>query len=884
MYRSKEKLLESVDEIETSYRSRLKGIANRSFDCTTESSIHSAEDGQSAKVQVEVYQPTTTTTTSIPVPLPRSKIPRLLSSRAKESPSEPTKPSKLFKSTAQKEKDALIERDSTPTEVSLPLTTFVVNNEKVKQKKSKRTNIEESSTTTIQSTEDLSTTDLDDKRDDPVATDSDNKKIKRRRRKKKPSNLERSRSIDSFIGFYVHDLEFLKFVAGLESVHVRVSCYDQSNGHLLGRLRRQDHPVPGEIQPLVSKRCRFEAVNYLHCVWEELLLVEENVRVLRTENSIIFFEIIVQLESAIDFKTVAWAFLKPFHADRFDNIDKRHRLQVYHFNARMSLFQNWRNTKRHRKYPSTLSITLKSVTPARNNEEESKGAEKDDVPEKNPFDVSAATLACQKNFKCPNQVVSALKLSGKGTNLLKINPSSDLVAITNPSENSSSSQIIICTVPDLKVVQKLEGHSKVIYGLDWKKSATSFPQTLISCSADRTALLWTIDRHFNYTVHVLPHVTFIYSCCFWTHHGRDFILTAGKDSILRVWSPFKGSFTIHQEMSKGTGYITCLTVASNSTIYSGDSEGRVVEWRWTGDCFECSRTIHEDREIICHLEVHPRIRNLFIGTQTGGVMSMNLESRIIIQCFEKGHRGLFKFRISNCGTYLLTNGGGQEINCWNILTNTEEGSFDFLPPSTPGCTFSCIDVARKGSFVIIGRYRANKNAVLLVSNSSSRAVKSESAPRDPIHHLRDTEEQTTVKNKLSEIIEKLDQVFVLPQLCDDEKISMSQDMVNEKKRIEEWLDRNVVSEESDGDGGTFVVQRQESVKSNGTFTVEKEEEEHPKEEITRKKPKRRTLVKESNTDLLSGEKSAGSGGTYEIKKRSRDTDADDTSISDSIFA
>lgn len=49
------------------------------------------------------------------------------------------------------------------------------------------------------------------------------------------------------------------------------------------------------------------------------------------------------------------------------------------------------------------------------------------------------------------------------------------------------------------------------------------------------------------------------------------------------------------------------------------------------------------------------------------------------------------------------------------------------------------------------------------------------------------------------------------------------------------------------------------------------------------KPKRKTLTKNAKQEEHPVDKSEASGGTYEVKKK-RDTDADDTSVSDSVFA
>lgn len=904
MYRSKEHLLDSVDETESvlsTHQSRLQGQTNLSFDYTTESSVKSTErqlrHTRNPRITVEnaeVYQPPDINNAK-PVPLPRSKIPKLNSKPPKSNQKVATKPATPKGKELQLKNNAPEKCESSDitssSSSSVPLATFVVANER-KKPRGKRLTKEES--LIISSTDDLSSvvTQKDEQEMKELSPKLAEQKTKKHRKKKLIKSSSKQKEDDSteknhsLIGIYIHELDFLKYSLDLESAHIRVSLYDQSNGHLLVNSKHKSpEGQPKEIEPQISKPCRFKKMAHLYCVWEELLLVEESDKVLRNNNSIVIFEVIVRVDSSIDFKTVAWAFLKPFQDDKFDNFDKRLQLQVYNFHKKLNIFENWQNTKKYQKYPSTLSITLKAIKKESKDQKQSQS----EGQETTPFDVAEVVGGySSKTFKYPNQIVSSLNLPGKGTNLVKLNYNADLVAISNPYEDGSN-HILICTIPDLKIVQTLEGHTDFIYDLNWKSSASS-PQTLISCSADQTVLIWTIKKDFNYSLKVIPHVTFVYCSQLWSHHGHEFILSAGKDSIIRVWQPHRQSFKIHQELSKGTGYITSLVVTLGSVVYSGNSEGRVAEWKWVNNSFEFTRLIHDGKTAVSHLDLHPRIEKIFIGISTGEILCMDLENLIIIQRFQMGHPELpkrfFKFRISNCGMFLISVGGGQDIYCWNILTGVEDKTFGFVERSLG--IFSSIDMPRKGSFVILGRYKTNQRAVIVVNDSKSLTFTTQPAKKVISVSGQDKEDAvrtTAVKNKLHEIIEKLDKVLVLPQLCDDEKIILSKDMVNEKKRIEEWLDRNVNSRsespvEATDDDGTFEVERQDSVKSNGTYTVENDKEVKPHRKLLTKQERRK-----DTSDDDHGEKSeeTRNSGTFEVKKK-RDTDADDTSVSDSVMA
>ncbi len=85
-----------------------------------------------------------------------------------------------------------------------------------------------------------------------------------------------------------------------------------------------------------------------------------------------------------------------------------------------------------------------------------------------------------------------LQPSSKGCLVSKFSPNGQYLAYSF----SSDYNIQIATVPDLKVINTLRGHTNFVYDLDWlaDKRKNSFPLHLVSASSDRTAVVWTIEK------------------------------------------------------------------------------------------------------------------------------------------------------------------------------------------------------------------------------------------------------------------------------------------------------------------------------------------------------------------------------------------------------
>lgn len=98
----------------------------------------------------------------------------------------------------------------------------------------------------------------------------------------------------------------------------------------------------------------------IECLWEELLLINEDINHIVTGTEIMFFEIVdmvqlgqgdfLSIASADGWHHICWAFLRPGNGQKFSNVDRRCKLQLYTYQKvgkwrspqKLSVFEQWK--------------------------------------------------------------------------------------------------------------------------------------------------------------------------------------------------------------------------------------------------------------------------------------------------------------------------------------------------------------------------------------------------------------------------------------------------------------------------------------------------------------------------------------------------------------
>ncbi|XP_059622975.1 jouberin-like [Phlebotomus argentipes] len=769
----------------------------------------------------------------------------------------------------------------------------------------------------------------------PVSAISDSSSSKRRKKKTKKRSrdqyieledidsrpkLEEKKDAFSYeyiIGIYLHHLVKLKAKLGKNSQNprVKVSWFDMDTEKL---LRKSDpnrnvslHGEPDDldfIQPLISKESRVQKApksKYISCEWEELLIFNEDIERVKNGRVVIFLELLDIRKNG--FEGICWAFLKPFLADMYNNIDKRSELQFFeYYRSRkevLGIFDQWK--KPRKKFPATIVVTLKGVKPVamesetmrpmnvleREKQQEFKESFERSSEDATVNPVEEVRMQRRKlpgqQCKCPNQLVKRIQGGQKGSFLAKFHPEGSILLYTSVDQNKVD--VILAEIPTLETISCLAGHTSSVYDVDFRTFDENanrkdlYPMIILTASADKTAAIWNVNQH-GYSLKTLPHPSFVYCCRFIRiNEDREIILTGCRDCVIRLWD-FNDpeDCTYSDELTKHEGFVTAFCAGkAQGSFFSGDSEGAVLEWQWKRDYFEPLRflTINPiDREMIHGLTLHTRGEKLLVGTSANAIYCVDMKAKVVLRSFRKSSleecRSAFRFALTSCGN-LLFGCSDHEIACWNTITGDDvEINLDFS--LAPSCFISCLDFHPHDSMIVLGIY-GNDGGVFLLDY----VAKDESSSKVPIKMRfkqigTDLRRKIEVKNKLTEIIRKIDDVFLISKnsarLSDDDKL-LERKLTRNREEITEWLN-NVVSARipsSLSRSSTYTIHKDSegsADESGATFTVEAPPPKPPRSRIP---IRRKEKPKEDNEANL----------TFEIAVKS-DPESDDTTISEEL--
>uniref|UniRef100_A0A1B0D2C4 Uncharacterized protein n=1 Tax=Phlebotomus papatasi TaxID=29031 RepID=A0A1B0D2C4_PHLPP len=681
----------------------------------------------------------------------------------------------------------------------------------------------------------------------------------------KYSELEENEGFnyEYIIGIYLHHIVKLKMQKSKSSQgpRIKVSWFDLDKEELLKKSDSNRnvslHNEPDHldfIQPLISRESRVQKgpkSKYISCEWEELLIFNEDINRVKSGREIVFFEL----------------FKKP-----------------------------------KKKFPATIVVTLKGVKPLPSDHENSlrpmnvlqkeivqefkESAEQEcvDAPI-NPVEEvqkSRKKLPGQQ-CKCPNQLAKQNRSGQKGSFLVRFHPDGNILSYS--VVDVQKVDVVLASVPGLDIICCLVGHTASVYDMDfWTKIDKNqnkkdiYPIVLATASADRTVAIWN----------TLPHPSFVYCCRFiQISEFKEVLITGSRDCVIRLWD-FEGpeDCVYFDELTNHEGFVTCLCVRNTTgTFFSGDSEGVVIEWKWKNDTFEALRSLSVnmiDREIIHSLVLHKRGEKILVGSSGNTIYCVDMKSKVVLRAYRNSSldecRSAFRFTLTSCGN-LLFGSSDHEIVCWNTVTGDNvEIEFD-LPELSSDTFISGLDFHPHDSILVLGIYGSGGGIIMF--DHTIKEESSKSAIKTRFRQLgSDLRRKIEVKNKLTEIIRKIDDVFLIPKnssrLSDDDKL-LEKKLSKNREEITEWLN-NVATHSmklpsSISHSSTYTIHKdsEESSDDNATFTVDAPPPKPPRSKIpvrSKAKPEKQNVDNDANL-------------TYEIAPKS-DPESDDTTISEEL--
>lgn len=290
----------------------------------------------------------------------------------------------------------------------------------------------------------------------------------------------------------------------------------------------------------------------------------------------------------------------------------------------------------------------------------------------------------------------------------------------------------------------------------------------------------------------------------------------------------------------------------------------------------CFRVIKTKFQPISNIQLHPTIGNMYVNDEQS-IKSIEIRSGIVIQSFGTKFldRNNTRFTISPCGSILFSS-TSNEIISWNLVDGSQISEIIVPISKSYRCYISSLDYHPHDHLLCATVYGPNGGLYLFgckilieppITQNSNLAVNEK---EKTVNSIVPNNEYTD----LAKIIQKIDDIFLLPQnKTDDLK---SSDAKNENKYNSEIFsnsDRSI-----SGNSNTFEINRPtpipeilESDSSEqsdaGTFTIEK--------------PSNRTFsipVSSASNDQQP------KNGTYSIEniKPAIEYDSDDTTISESL--
>uniref|UniRef100_F6YJE7 SH3 domain-containing protein n=1 Tax=Ciona intestinalis TaxID=7719 RepID=F6YJE7_CIOIN len=520
---------------------------------------------------------------------------------------------------------------------------------------------------------------------------------------------------------------------------VRVSIVDGSNGAYLKKSNSSrrvtsfyESDSVTSVLPIMTQPFDFRANQSVLPRWEETLIFNESFsslvasRSVKASSPILFFVIrdFVSMSKANNVRkhrddvdkgwhNVAWAFLKLVGSNGKPNTGRRVRLQLFHPPRNISAismdaqsepaFSWWLNHKRAA-YPSTIYVTLKSVT----------GSSKMDPVPRSMFamqpECGAQTYKQMHNSlqfadgtnnedqqlepkwsrlpgqtcKIPNTVSLKLWAGTDGAFSIRFSKSGTRIAVA--CKHGPIYPILLYSIPGGEEMGALVGHQQLVYDIQWSNDSSK----LVSASADGTAQVWDLNDKSKST-HTLVHPSYVYTSSF--HPTAQYIVaTGGYDCVIRVWSIASSTTQMLQELDGHKSLINSLVFDhSGLTLYSADSAGVVVAWnchshekpRKKTKIDWSIKTKYEERELsgVCIncIQVHPRNNKLLLHCRDSTIRMLDVRIHTLVKYSGSSNlRQLIRSDLTSCGSFVISGSEDGSAYVWNAESGDQVATFNEL--------------------------------------------------------------------------------------------------------------------------------------------------------------------------------------------------------------
>ncbi|XP_032664574.1 jouberin-like [Odontomachus brunneus] len=540
------------------------------------------------------------------------------------------------------------------------------------------------------------------------------KKRKKRKQGKEDRDKEKSDKREEaevkYISVTVHRTDLLEAdYANAKRPMVKVHIVDARTGNYL-RSTDNCENVSVFLQPMITGKFDFKENRSMIPVWEEELIFEHDFNAItrRNENSqvVILFEVIDPLsfaEASFSYdrfgnegcwNKIAWAFLKPLGCNDTLHTDKKIRLQLYkprrsfkkYDRHKCEVYAWWQSNNRD-KYPSSLFVTVTSVSPPK-----VKPVLYRQLAMKDVYDTRSdlqhsyartstalslpkwARLAAQ-SCKIPNEKVFETETSENGCFYVAFSSDGKYLACVHSEEYSYP--VVVYEVETGKIHVRFLGHKTFVYSLSW----SSDDRCLLSASADQTARIWDVRNRIVQQVEMLPHPTYVY-CAKYAPGNTTIVATGCYDRIARIWANDKRSRerVLCQELEGHEGFINSVVFQKSDDLITADSVGMIIVWSARKNSKMPSKRewfiarrikVREIEGVVINtIALHPLESRLLVHSRNSGLRMLDIATGVVLQRYDglNNQKVQTKACISPCGSLVFCGGEDSVLNVWHLET------------------------------------------------------------------------------------------------------------------------------------------------------------------------------------------------------------------------
>ncbi|GAA5910460.1 transcription initiation factor TFIID subunit 5 [Sporobolomyces salmoneus] len=246
-----------------------------------------------------------------------------------------------------------------------------------------------------------------------------------------------------------------------------------------------------------------------------------------------------------------------------------------------------------------------------------------------------------------------LRTDLKGDEVSKINDANDLKKLYHPSAPQT---------------RKLIAHSGPVYSLSFDPvpGPSSAPRYLLSCSADTTIRLWSLETYSNLVVY-RGHREPVWDVE-WGPRGIYFA-SASRDRTARLWITDK--INAVRIFAGHLSDVNCVTFHPNSLYIATGSSDRTCRL-WDVQKGMCVRVFVGHRGAVMKVKISPDGRWLASAGDDNQILLWNLASGTLQKTFTGHTSSIHSLSFSIESTILLSGSSDQTVRVWDVLSPPPE--------------------------------------------------------------------------------------------------------------------------------------------------------------------------------------------------------------------